>query len=267
MQHEPKFKQSRRPATARWPPVKRSVVVRPGDPRRIARASCNWTRRTTESTGSNWNFWRAFHRITSASCGTWPGPGKIDSREREQLEWLAEISTEHGRQFQDLLREEAAAAGVRERARRCLENIERLRETWDEDKHPRLGGPPNAGWFASTGGSAAGTSTQAITPKPDSLVLPRGPQYLAQVMPPAQGGQPAPAPAPGKDGYPNKFGSWIKKYAAKQGGVRPNGMHPAVQARIQKLYDTLPTLTKKARFATTEWKYLSTTTTFRPAPT
>lgn len=115
---------------------------------------------------------------------------QIDSRKREQLEWVAGISTDPKRRFDELLREEAAAAEVRQRASRCIENLERLREIWDDSKHPRAGGPPNAGWFASTGGSAARTLGRLSTPsKPDGLVLPRGPQYLAQVAPPAQGGQ------------------------------------------------------------------------------
>ena len=29
-------------------------------------------------------------------------------------------------------------------------------EAWDPSKHPRLGGPPNAGWWASTGGTGGG---------------------------------------------------------------------------------------------------------------
>ncbi|HWC89681.1 MAG TPA: hypothetical protein VG433_08500, partial [Pirellulales bacterium] len=41
-----------------------------------------------------------------------------------------------------------------ERSRRILERLEYAAEIWDESKHPRAGGPPNAGWFASTGGSA-----------------------------------------------------------------------------------------------------------------
>jgi hypothetical protein len=81
--------------------------------------------------------------------------GQTDSRKREQLQWLAQISTDRGRQLDSLLLEDAAAAEVRQRARRCLENLEQLREVWDDSKHPRAGGPPNAGWFASTGGSSA----------------------------------------------------------------------------------------------------------------
>jgi hypothetical protein len=111
--------------------------------------------------------------------------GQIHAREREQLERLAGISAEHERQFQDMLRKEAAAAEVRRRAQQCLEKVERLREglSWDPARHPRLGGPPNAGWFAPTGGSVTSTSSDTIVPsKPDSLfgTPQHDDQYLAQ---------------------------------------------------------------------------------------
>jgi hypothetical protein len=96
-----------------------------------------------------------------------------DELRREQLEWLAEISPEYARQLRDLQREEAMAAEVRERSRHIIESLERAAEEWDDSKHPRAGGPPNAGWFASTGGSA-GLARLPANPslRPDALAHP-----------------------------------------------------------------------------------------------
>lgn len=123
-------------------------------------------------------------------------------RQREKLEWLAAMSTEHERRLLDLQHEEAAAEAA-ERAMRAAAWPEGLgEEDWDPAKHPRLGGPPNAGWFASTGGSdSALPSGIDKPPMPDSLVrkLPHGPTYLAQMLPAATGASPA-WPLPGAPG-------------------------------------------------------------------
>lgn len=95
-----------------------------------------------------------------------------DTHEREQLEWLAEISIEHKRQLGELLRREAAEAAARVRAAQILEGLKRVaEEEWDPAKHPRLGGPPNAGWFAATGGALAAVTpdAQAKQPQPDRV--------------------------------------------------------------------------------------------------
>jgi DNA-directed RNA polymerase subunit F len=94
-----------------------------------------------------------------------------DDERRRLLEWLADISPEHERQLRELPREEAIAAEVRERSRQIVERLEHATEVWDDSKHPRAGGPPNAGWFISTGGSTASrpraqTQHQSLTPSP-----------------------------------------------------------------------------------------------------
>ncbi len=71
--------------------------------------------------------------------------------DREQLEWLALISDEHEGKLRALLREEAEARELLRRRERFSEDWT-SQEQWDPSKHPRQGGPPNAGWFASTGG-------------------------------------------------------------------------------------------------------------------
>ena len=65
-------------------------------------------------------------------------------RQRELLEWLATISDEHSAKLRRILREEADA---REAQRRWEQYYERqfLEEAWDPAKHPRLGTSPNAG--------------------------------------------------------------------------------------------------------------------------
>ncbi|HWC88032.1 MAG TPA: hypothetical protein VG433_00190, partial [Pirellulales bacterium] len=112
-----------------------------------------------------------------------------DEPRREQLEWLAAISPEYARQLRDLQREEAIAAEVRERSRQIIESLELAAEQWDDSKHPRAGGPPNAGWFVSTGGSAARARLPANpSPKPDGLANPPHRQdQLAQAKQPAAG--------------------------------------------------------------------------------
>jgi hypothetical protein len=73
-------------------------------------------------------------------------------REREQLEWLATISEEHERKLQTLLWEEVEAKEAQQRCEWFTED-QTAQEAWDPSKHPRQGGPPNAGWWASTGGN------------------------------------------------------------------------------------------------------------------
>ena len=112
-----------------------------------------------------------------------PRPHVLPSR--KALEWLASISSDHERELRRQLREEAAAAQRREYLA-WLGAVSTSHETswhafrsevpahlpaliegpdvheayWDPAKHPRLGGPPNAGWFATTGGSSGELSDQ-----------------------------------------------------------------------------------------------------------
>ncbi len=47
-----------------------------------------------------------------------------------------------------------------------------LKWIWDPLEHPRLGGPPNAGWFASTGDAAQQSSVFQAVPRAELAVLP-----------------------------------------------------------------------------------------------
>ncbi len=80
-------------------------------------------------------------------------------REREQLEWLAQISEEHNQRLRALLMQEADARDSQQDVERLIESLEVQEARWDPAKHPRRGGPPNAGWFATTGGSSGTTGT------------------------------------------------------------------------------------------------------------
>jgi hypothetical protein len=73
-------------------------------------------------------------------------------RQREQLEWLAGISPKHESQLRRLLASEAQARDAQARFERFVEGSNLQEALWDPSKHPRRGGPPNAGWFATTGG-------------------------------------------------------------------------------------------------------------------
>jgi hypothetical protein len=83
--------------------------------------------------------------------------------ERAQLEWLAEISPRHESQLGRLLAFEAEARDAQERLERLVGGSPLQEFQWDPAKHPRRGGAPNAGWFATTGGtgSTAGSGGSA----------------------------------------------------------------------------------------------------------
>jgi hypothetical protein len=80
-------------------------------------------------------------------------------RDRELLEWVAPISEKRERELRELQREEAEA---RQRYTRLIESLELQEAQWDPSKHPRRGGPPNAGWFATTGGSGGGAAAPRL---------------------------------------------------------------------------------------------------------
>lgn len=78
--------------------------------------------------------------------------------ERTQLEWLAKISPRHESRLGRLLTSEAEATDSRRGLARLVEGWHVQEAKWDPAKHPRRGGPPNAGWFATTGGEGGSTS-------------------------------------------------------------------------------------------------------------
>jgi hypothetical protein len=87
------------------------------------------------------------------------------------LEWLATISDRHA---DELRRLQAAEAEARDgnSLGQCHGNGSLVNEAWVPSQHPRLGGQPNAGYFASTGGSAgsmvpASTALAGVEADPD----------------------------------------------------------------------------------------------------
>lgn len=91
--------------------------------------------------------------------------------ERSQLEWLASISERHERELQRQLTHEAAAREARSRFERLFEALSVQEAEWDPAKHPRLGGPPNAGWFATTGGAVGSGGANAAAKKPTQSTI------------------------------------------------------------------------------------------------
>ena len=76
--------------------------------------------------------------------------------ERERLEWLAAISTEHEERLQHELNAELEAERHSQEAlthQQWLADISTVHEAWDPSKHPRGGNPENTGQFSHTGGS------------------------------------------------------------------------------------------------------------------
>ncbi|MBI2824656.1 MAG: hypothetical protein HYX69_08225 [Planctomycetia bacterium] len=70
------------------------------------------------------------------------------------MQWLGHISTEREQHLRSALRDEAEALDERRRHEPLVEESI-AQEAWDASKHPRLGGPPNPGWWATTGGAGA----------------------------------------------------------------------------------------------------------------
>jgi hypothetical protein len=75
------------------------------------------------------------------------------ARNRELLEWLSPMSEEHERELREVQRRDVEA---RQRYARLIESLDIQESQWDPAKHPRRGGPPNSGWFATTGSSGGG---------------------------------------------------------------------------------------------------------------
>lgn len=81
------------------------------------------------------------------------------NRKREQLEWLATISTEHERQLRNVLREEADLREAYARWEAAYRESVGIQEAgYDPAKHPRGGYSQNRGWWSPSGGSAIGSN-------------------------------------------------------------------------------------------------------------
>ena len=78
-------------------------------------------------------------------------------RERKQLELLATISTRHEQELYALRRAEAQAQQEHELSEfGHAIATPTYEDGWNAALHPRTGTPPNAGWWAKTGGGASG---------------------------------------------------------------------------------------------------------------
>jgi hypothetical protein len=146
------------------------------------------------------------------------------------------ISTTHESQFRSLLAREAEAQEAQTRFERFVERWDVQEAQWDPAKHPRLGGPPNAGWFATTGGTGGARS---------SIV----------------GSQATPAETEDPDRNPFRFASASSKdhaiaQAAAKGdltrlkdlinsGGLSAGEHRAAQTAINRLTDTAQNIISK----------------------
>ena len=71
--------------------------------------------------------------------------------ERELLEFLAAISTEHEAKLRHVLEEEAKVSEAQARWEAFAESVS-VQEEWDAAKHPRGGFLRNLGWFSPVGG-------------------------------------------------------------------------------------------------------------------
>lgn len=90
-------------------------------------------------------------------------------RERELLEWLAEFSEKNRYKMRALDREDAQRHESGQRGGQSFDAFGVQEAQWDPSKHPRVGGPPNAGWFATTtGGGGSDASTDSVSNSPSS---------------------------------------------------------------------------------------------------
>ena len=94
-------------------------------------------------------------------------------RDHARLEWLAQFSEAHARKLLDLLRQEVDLRKTQNGAEESFDASAAL-EGWDPGRHPRRGGAPNAGWFASTGGGgdSGGASSPRFVPSHADLNRP-----------------------------------------------------------------------------------------------
>ena len=77
--------------------------------------------------------------------------------ERELNEWVADITGQPVRSAQDEQELNEWLADISTRHEH-LRGKEQCAQEWDSDLHPRLGGPPNAGWFAPKDGGVTGST-------------------------------------------------------------------------------------------------------------
>ncbi len=75
--------------------------------------------------------------------------------EHAELEWLAAISSRHERQLRSVQSRQSEANQAQTDLQSLVERLRIEEAQWDPAKHPRRGAPPNAGWFATTGGGGA----------------------------------------------------------------------------------------------------------------
>ncbi len=91
-------------------------------------------------------------------------------RKREQLAWLAQISTEHERKLRRLLGEEAEARERHERSKRLAEAWTVQEAQWDPADHPRKGYPPDGGQWVKKGGAGGPSGTETSPSFLDAVI-------------------------------------------------------------------------------------------------
>ena len=86
--------------------------------------------------------------------------------ERELLDFLAAISTEHEAKLRHVLEEEAKTRAAQARWQAFADNAN-FQEDWDAARHPRGGFSQNLGWFSPIGGAGtAGRAAKRVYPPP-----------------------------------------------------------------------------------------------------
>lgn len=97
--------------------------------------------------------WRFAQTLLGNPIPSADAAGARRRAERERLEWLASISTEHESQLRALLNEEASQHDGRQELAEFVESLTGVACEWDASKHPRGAFSQNPGWFSPTSGS------------------------------------------------------------------------------------------------------------------
>ena len=83
--------------------------------------------------------------------------------QRELLEWLAQISTEHEAKLRRLKVEEYEAQEAQQRWEQCYQDYSATITEWNEVDHPRRGYGPHPGAWVGKGGSGGSSTGQSPT--------------------------------------------------------------------------------------------------------
>ena len=141
--------------------------------------------------------------------------------QRELLEWLAQISTEHAAKLRRLRVEEYEAQEAQQRWEQYYQDYSATITEWNEVDHPRQpkGTPDGGQWVGTGGGVAAGSGATVVQSSPSQTTASDRDQTTAQLV--ALNGAPSstwPTMGPASSWLP-KIGSGVAAGAGVAAGI------------------------------------------------